>query len=70
MTGLIILAILLILWGVLSLAIALIKPATIWSLGKIQGFVKLLGDKGARIFLSILGIAAIFAGSLLLKMQL
>ncbi len=35
------------------------KPAAIWNMGKIQGFVKVLGEKGAVTFFIIWG--AIFA---------
>ena len=34
------------------------KPEKIWKIGKIQAFVKVLGDKGTDIFFSVWGIAA------------
>ena len=64
--GLIILGILLIVWGLLVAALALFKPRKIWAIGKIQGFVNLLGDKGTMILFVILGAAAIAVGIVLL----
>ena len=32
------------------------KPESIWNMGKIQGFVKVLGEKGAVIFFAIWGL--------------
>lgn len=66
MSGLIILGLFLILWGAAVICIALIKPAKIWKLGKIQGFVKLMGDKGVAIFFLIIGIIALGGGILLI----
>jgi hypothetical protein len=40
--------------------IAVKKPAKIWEIKKIQGFVKALGEKGTVIFFFIWG--ALFAG--------
>ena len=64
--GLMILGILLIVWGLLAVGLALFKPKKIWAIGKIQGFVNLLGDKGTRILFIIIGAAAITAGIILL----
>ncbi|MCP4361200.1 MAG: hypothetical protein GY796_24595 [Chloroflexi bacterium] len=33
------------------------KPESIWNMGKVQGFVKVLGEKGTVIFFFIWGIA-------------
>ena len=57
----------LILWGLATLLIALLKPQSIWGLGKIQGFVQLLGDTGAAILFSLLALIALVAGVLLLR---
>lgn len=53
--------------GLLALAyaglvvwISIKKPEKIWSMGKIQGFIKVLGEKGTVIFFYVW--AAIFAG--------
>jgi len=64
--GLIIAGILLIIWGMLAIGLALLKPKKIWAIGKIQGFVNLLGDKGTTILFIILGAAAIAVGIVLL----
>jgi hypothetical protein len=56
----------LILYGVFTLYIAYAKPKAIWNLGKIQGFVQLLSEKGTVIFFSIVGIATIVGGVYLL----
>ncbi len=41
------------------------KPAGIWKMGKIQGFVKILGELGTQIFFVIFGLAALGFGILL-----
>lgn len=66
MDTLTIIAYALILYGVLTLYIAYFKPKAIWNLGKIQGFVQLLSEKGTVIFFSIVGIATIVGGVLIL----
>lgn len=66
MDTLTIIAYALILYGVFTLYIAYFKPKAIWKLGKIQGFVQLLSEKGTVIFFSIVGIAIIVAGVYLL----
>jgi hypothetical protein len=52
----------LILYGVFTLSIAWAKPKAIWNIGKIQGFVQLLSEKGTVIFFSIVGLATIVGG--------
>lgn len=66
MDTLTIIAYVLILYGIAVLYIAYAKPKAIWSLGKIQGFVQLLSEKGTVIFFSIVGIATIVGGVYLL----
>lgn len=66
MDTLTIIAIALILYGVFTLYIAYFKPKAIWNLGKIQGFVQLLSEKGTVIFFSIVGLATIVGGGYLL----
>ena len=56
----------LILYGIFTLYIAYAKPKAIWNIGKIQGFVQLLTEKGTVIFFSIVGLATIVGGVLLL----
>jgi len=52
----------LIAYAVLVLAIAFFKPGPIWRMGKIQGFVKLLGEKGTVIFFVIFALIAAGVG--------
>ena len=66
MDTLAIIAYALILYGIFTLYIAFAKPKAIWNIGKIQGFVQLLSEKGTVIFFSIVGIAAIAGGIFLL----
>jgi hypothetical protein len=66
MDTLTIIAYALILYGILTLYIAFAKPKAIWSIGKIQGFVQLLSEKGTVIFFSIVGIGTIVGGALIL----
>ena len=62
-----ILAIFLLVYGVFVVFLALTKqPAKIWSMGKIQGFVKMMGETGTRIFFMVWGIAALVIGVWLL----
>lgn len=62
----IVLAVFLILWGLSSLIIGLLRPAAVWNLGKIQGFVKLLGNTGTTVLLALVGAAALAGGIILL----
>lgn len=66
MDTLTIIAYLLILYGLLVLYVAFARPKAIWRLGKIQGFVQLLSEKGTVMFFSMVGMAAIIGGILLL----
>lgn len=66
MDTLTIIAYALILYGVFTLYIAWVKPKAIWNIGKIQGFVQLLSEKGTVIFFSIVGLATIVGGAYLL----
>lgn len=62
MDGLTIFALFLILWGLGTIAVAVFKPKNIWELGKLRGFVELLGEKGATIFFSAAGLTALGGG--------
>lgn len=42
------------------------KPDGIWNMGKVQTFIKLLGEKGTQIFFVIFGIAVGVLGILVL----
>lgn len=56
----------LIVWGALTVLVAVLRPKTIWQLGKVQGFVQLLTERGAVIFFSAVGLAAVAGGLLIL----
>jgi len=56
----------LILYGIATLYITYAKPKSIWELGKIQGFVQLLTEKGTVIFFTIVGVGALVGGVYLL----
>lgn len=66
MTTLQIIGVVLIVWGALCVAIGVLKPQALWKLGKLQGFVQLLGDRGTQIFLIVIGVAAMVGGILIL----
>jgi len=52
----------LILYAILVFWITIAKPAKIWNMGKIQGFINILGDLGTRIFFAVWGAAALGFG--------
>ena len=53
--GMLILGIFMILYGVFVIFLSITKkPAAIWNMGKVQGFVKILGETGTKIFFIIL----------------
>lgn len=56
------LGIFLVLYGIAVYLIAALRPEKIWQMGKIQGFVKILGETGTRIFLFIFGGASLGFG--------
>jgi len=56
------LGIFLIVYAVAVFLIAGLKPEKIWKMGKIQGFVKILGDLGTVIFFVIFGLASLGFG--------
>jgi len=60
-----ILGIVLIIYGILCMYIALVKPPFIWNLGKLKVMRKMMGDKGLLIFLLLWGVVAIVIGSLI-----
>ncbi|MDF1543363.1 MAG: hypothetical protein RQ731_05350 [Anaerosomatales bacterium] len=62
MEPLLLLAIFLFAYGAVVIVITIFKPAPIWKMAKIQGFIKLLGEKGTVIFFILFGIAAIVGG--------
>lgn len=62
MEPLLLLAIILVVYGLFVLVVAIFKPKAIWSMAKIQGFVKLLGETGTVVFFIIWALAA-FVGA-------
>lgn len=60
-----ILGIVLIIYGILCMYIAFIKPPFIWNLGKLKVMRKMMGDRGLIIFLLLWGVSAIVIGSLI-----
>ena len=62
MDGLALIGILLILYAVLVIVLAVKKPKSIWEMGKIKLFRRLLGEKGTVVFFYIFAAAAAGAG--------
>lgn len=60
------LAIFLILWGLATTSLGLFRPPFLWNIGKVQGFVQVIGETGTRIFMALIGLAALIGGILLL----
>lgn len=64
-----ILGLFLLVYGIFVFYIALTKkPDKIWNMGKIQGFVKILGEKGTVIFFIVWGVIALAVGIYLLTL--
>ncbi|MFP4365126.1 MAG: hypothetical protein ACLFR1_14785 [Spirochaetia bacterium] len=66
--GLLILGIVLIVYGVFCVFIGAVKFSPVWNMGKIQGFVKMLGEIGTQIFLVVWGLIAAGIGIWLVVM--
>lgn len=62
MEPLLLLAIILFVYGALVIVIAIFRPQSIWQMAKIQGFVKLMGETGTRVFFVIWAFAAFVGG--------
>jgi hypothetical protein len=62
MTGLSVLGIFMILYGVFCVVVGIFKIPVIWNMGKIQGFRKFLGEIGTQIFLVVWGGASLGFG--------
>ncbi|MCK5821997.1 MAG: hypothetical protein KAH17_08920 [Bacteroidales bacterium] len=60
----------LIVYALLVFWITIAKPGKIWNMGKIQGFVSILGDLGTRIFFAVWGVAALGFGIYFLLKEL
>lgn len=63
----IVIAIALILYGLVTLYVALAQPPAIWRTSKLQGFEQLLGKQGTVILLLLVAIATLLGGVLLLR---
>ena len=66
MNGLALLGLFLILYSVVVVVITIKKPKSIWEMGKIKFFIKLLGDKGTVIFFYVFAAVALGCGIWLL----
>jgi hypothetical protein len=66
MNGLALLGLFLILYAIVVVVLAVKKPKSIWEMGKIQWFIKVLGDKGTVIFFYIFAAVALGFGIWLL----
>jgi uncharacterized membrane protein len=66
MDGLTIIAVLLSLWGLATMAVAIFQPGFVWNNPKTSGFKSLLGDTGTVIFFIVVGLIATGAGVLIL----
>ena len=66
MNGLALLGLFLILYAVVVVVLAIKKPKSIWEMGKIQLFIKLLGDKGTVILFYVIAAVALGFGIWLL----
>ena len=62
METLAIVGLVLIVYGIFVIYVAIKKPKAIWGMGKIQGFVSILGEIGTVIFFCIWALAAIGLG--------
>ncbi|MBE0417112.1 MAG: hypothetical protein IBX63_05060 [Coriobacteriia bacterium] len=62
MEPLLLLAIFLFAYGAFVIVISIFKPKSIWQMAKIQGFVKLLGEKGTVVFFIVFAVACLVAG--------
>ena len=66
MEGLALLGIFLLLYAVIVIVIAVMKPKNIWEMKKIQFFIKLMGEKGTAIFFYVWALIAAVIGIWLL----
>jgi len=66
MDGLALLGLILILYAVVVVVLAVRKPESIWKMGKIQLFIKMLGDKGTVALFYVIAAVALGFGVWLL----
>jgi len=55
------------LWGLATAYIALKRPPKIWQIGKIQGFVQLIGETATSILFLVMALVALVGGYLLIR---
>ncbi len=56
----------LIIYGILCVVLALLKPPFIWNMKKLRVMEKMMGKKGLQIFVFIWGAVCILAGLLII----
>ena len=66
MNGLALLGLILILYSVVVVVLAIRKPKSIWEMGKIKAFIKVLGEKGTVIMFYLIAAVALGFGIWLL----
>lgn len=66
MNGLALLGLILILYSIVVVVLAVKKPKSIWEMGKIKAFIKLLGERGTAIFFYVIAAVALGFGVWLL----
>lgn len=62
MDPLVLLAIFLFAYAAVVLVIAIFKPRPVWQMAKIQGFVKLMGEKGTVAFFIVWAVGCAVGG--------
>ncbi len=66
MNGLALLGLILILYSVVVVVLTVKKPKSIWEMGKIKAFIKVLGERGTVILFYIIAAVALGFGVWLL----
>jgi len=62
-TGLLVLGLVLLAYGLFCVVVGVSKkPGAIWTMAKIEGFKKILGEVGTQIFISVWGLIALGFG--------
>ncbi len=56
----------LVLWGLATFSLGIFRFGFLWRIGKVQGFVQILGERGTQIFFAAVGLAAAVGGALIL----
>ncbi len=61
-----VLAILLIVYSAVVFWILVYRPAKVWKMGKIQGFIKILGEWGTRVLFILVALISLVLGIIFL----